>query len=375
MGAVNALLNSEWALWALCALAAALLAWHFTAGLLAMRPARGTLEWIRAQDAPAFTLAMPCALSAADVTPMLIAAGVTLIFRGFGSILTIRAAGAQGPEAARYVLLLLLSPLAASLAGYCLAKRFSGGLFAPLMCALLLSLNTGDAYALPFLALAALFCLGHADGFSGAAWLASAAGGACLAVAAYFRPACWYFGAALWLVLLADAALGLFAPPERRIRHLAAAALLFPVFAAAFWLLANLPGAAFAGIPAFGAAFLPWLLARLTGGLTLSFPTPSISLSQLAILIYAVPAAAFCLIDFRRTREFRAPAAAWLLAAAVAVLLLTGLDALVLGCLPACGYLWSRRLARGGRAAVCVAAGLLLAVSAFLCVFSWLSLL
>jgi hypothetical protein len=182
MKALSAVFGGGWAFWALAALLFALLCWHLAANLLGMRPRRGTLEWIA--ERPAFSMEYGPGLGRDDLWPMAAAAAAVLLFRSFDGALTVRAAGVSGLDAAEYILLLTVSPVCASLGGYTLTKRFSGGPLAPLFGALLLGLNAGSPRALPFLAFSALFCLYHASGKAGAAWLSVLAGAAFWALAA-----------------------------------------------------------------------------------------------------------------------------------------------------------------------------------------------
>ena len=379
LNTVYAFLRSGWGLGILLALGAALLVWHFLGLLRAMRPVPGTLEWITRVDRPAFSLWRSTAPGREDVLPVLLCMVIALCFRGFGAGLANQKAFSLGlvtPLAlAQLVLRYALSPMLSAAALYFLSRRFSGGLLVPVMASAIASVNPADVYALPFLLLAALFAVrglaARAEESCGIPDLAVSA--AMLAAGAYFRAACIYFGFVLYLLVLAGALAAFLCTQEpRRGARLAAAAAGYPLLTAAFCLLTNLPGAAYAGV--LGRAFFPWFSARVLSALggTLFAPTlPSVTPAQLAVVCYALPAAVFCLADGLRQRDFRGPAACLFFLGGAAFLLCTGCDVLAAFSMPSCAYLWGRWLPRGGKHPVLIASGVLLAMSVFICVLSW----
>ena len=379
MDTLRAVLGSAWAYAAALLFAAILLVWHFAAYRRALRPARGTLEWIGQVDRPPFSLWRAEEPGRGDVLPVLLCCVIALCFRGFGAGMASRKAIAMGllPPVAlgRLILLYAVSPMLSAAACYFLIRRFSGGCLVPLMASALLSVNPADACALPFLTLSCLFAARYfsrrAEGESG--WTELAVSAAVLAVGVYFRPAALYFGIVLYLLLAAGAlARWHFTAEPARGRRLAEALWLWPVCLGAALLLAQLPGAAAAGT--FGPGFLSWLRSRAAAAFagTLSVPAGlALSPSELTVAVYALPAAAFCLADAVRTRDFRDFAAFWLLLGGAAAALFTACDALVLFCLPACARVWARWLGRKGLLPVCAASGVLLAVSVLVCVLAW----
>ena len=355
METLYSVLRSRWGLWLLLALGAALLVWHFWHLARAMRPARGTLEWIAQIDRPEFSLWRGAAPGREDVLPVVLCMALALAFRGFGAALANQKAISLGLitplRIAQLVLRYGLSPMLSAAALYFLARRFSGGLLVPALASAIASLCPADAYALPFLLLAALFATRYlaarAAGDSGFCDLLVSA--AVLAVGVYFRAAAAYFGFVLYLLVFAGAAAAfLHAQEPRRGARLALAAAGYPLLALAFYVLANLPGAAFAG--------------RLNGEFFTWFS---------AAALYALPAAAFSLVHGLRQRDFRGPAAALLFLGGLGLLLCSGCDVLAAFSMPACAYLWNRWLSRGGKKHVLAAGLVLLALAVLACVASW----
>lgn len=379
METLYSVLRSRWGLWLLLALGAALLVWHFWHLARAMRPARGTLEWIAQIDRPEFSLWRGAAPGREDVLPVVLCMALALAFRGFGAALANQKAISLGLitplRIAQLVLRYGLSPMLSAAALYFLARRFSGGPLVPALASAIASLCPADAYALPFLLLAALFAARYfaarAAGDSGFCDLLVSA--AVLAVGVYFRAAAAYFGFVLYLLVFAGAAAAfLHAQEPRRGARLALAAAGYPLLALAFYVLANLPGAAFAG--RLNGEFFTWFSVRALanfGGTLFAPRVPAFAPAVLAAALYALPAAAFSLVHGLRQRDFRGPAAALLFLGGFGLLLCSGCDVLAAFSMPACAYLWDRWLSRGGKKHVLAAGLVLLALAVLACVASW----
>ena len=162
----SAFANGGAVFWVIAAVLLVLLGVHFVLYLRAVRPARGTLEWISMVDRPAASLcAEPFALRRADGWCL---AGVSLIAAAcwMGPLLTVLLGQAYRTAPARLEALLryLLAPVISAQTLYLLLRRMTGNVHISMLAAAIFALDLSygaDAAATPFQLLAFAFVLLH----------------------------------------------------------------------------------------------------------------------------------------------------------------------------------------------------------------------
>ena len=372
----SAFANGGAVFWVIAAVLLALLGVHFALYLRAVRPARGTLEWISMVDRPAASLcAEPFILRRMDGWCL---AGVSLIAAACwaGPLLTVLLGQAYLTASARLeaVLRYLLAPVVSAQTLYLLLRRMTGNVHISMLAAAIFALDLSygaDAAATPFQLLAFAFVLLHLLLKGAFAPLVAAA--AFLGVGAYFAPGVLCQLIVLLPALLFAAVYRCGAGERYAVRRLVGAALGFPAMTAAFLLLTQVPGAVLAGLQPFsGAFFLRVLLSALAAllsalpqsGTLLLSPVEPLLLSPVEplLLIYALGAAAASLGTAVRRRQTGFWLAIWFFAANSA-LAAFGRCVPAVGCMPLIALVWAQWEARGGRWQVLLASAFLLSTA------------
>ena len=360
----SAFANGGAVFWVIAAVLLVLLGVHFVLYLRAVRPARGTLEWISMVDRPTASLcAEPLVLRRADGWCL---AGVSLIAAvcWMGPLLTVLLGQAYLAAPARLEALLryLLAPVISAQTLYLLLRRMTGNVHISMLAAAIFALDLSygaDAAATPFQLLAFAFVLLHLLLRGAFAPLIAAA--AFLGVGAYFVPGvlCQLF---VLLPVLLSAAVRRCGMGERyAVPRLVGAVLGFPAMTAAFFLLTQVPGAVLAGVKPFSGAFFPQVLrsalaALPQGGALLLSPVEPL------LLIYALGAAFVSVGCAVRRRQTGFWLASWFFAAN-SVLAIFGRCVPAVGCMPLIALVWAQWEKRGGRWQVLLASAFLLSTA------------
>lgn len=343
------------------AVALALGLWHFALYLRAMRPKRGTLEWIVSPDRPDFAAGAPDApLPEADVLLIIVAGMPALLLR----LVCIRVLGQPAspgelgfPDLLMYC---VIGTYAMSGAVYALARRLGGGRLLATFCALVVSANLSwDSMGAPFAMLALVFLLRSMDdGRPFAASLLAAA--AFIAFGAYLCAPVALFAPVLWVILLGYG-VGYWIH-ESNWRRLLCSLLLFPAMLAAAYVLMQLPGAIVSGVDAAG--FAPYLALRIRSAVMMMAGAGAqwITPDTLVCMIYGGVCAVLALWAFVKEHDRRAAVAVAVAVGSGLALALGGMQLAPVGSMLAACYIWSRWYRRGGRTQVLLAFGMLLAV-------------
>ena len=360
----SAFANGGAVFWVIAAVLLVLLGVHFVLYLRAVRPARGTLEWISMVDRPAASLcAEPFALRRADGWCL---AGVSLIAAAcwMGPLLTVLLGQAYLTAPARLEALLryLLAPVISAQTLYLLLRRMTGNVHISMLAAAIFALDLSygaDAAATPFQLLAFAFVLLHLLLRGAFAPLIAAA--AFLGVGAYFAPSVLCQLAVLLPTLLFAAVRRCGMGERCAILRLVGAVMGFPAMTAAFFLLTQVPGAVLAGVKPFSGAFFPQVLlsalaALPQGGALLLSPVEPL------LLIYALGAAFVSVGCAVRRRQTGFWLAIWFFAAN-SVLAIFGRCVPAVGCMPLIALVWAQWEKRGGRWQVLLASAFLLSTA------------
>ena len=360
----SAFANGGAVFWVIAAVLLVLLGVHFVLYLRAVRPARGTLEWISMVDRPAASLcAEPFALRRADGWCL---AGVSLIAAAcwMGPLLTVLLGQAYLAAPARLEALLryLLAPVISAQTLYLLLRRMTGNVHISMLAAAIFALDLSygaDAAATPFQLLAFAFVLLHLLLRGAFAPLIAAA--AFLGVGAYFAPSVLCQLAVLLPALLFAAVRRCGMGERYAVLRLVGAVLGFPAMTAAFFLLTQVPGAVLAGVKPFSGAFFPRVLlfalaALPQGGALLLSPVEPL------LLIYALGAAFVSVGCAIRRRQTGFWLAIWFFAANSA-LAIFGRCVPAVGCMPLIALVWAQWEKRGGRWQVLLASAFLLSTA------------
>lgn len=360
----SAFANGGAVFWVIAAVLLVLLGVHFVLYLRAVRPARGTLEWISMVDRPAASLcAEPFALRRADGWCL---AGVSLIAAAcwMGPLLTVLLGQAYLTAPARLEALLryLLAPVISAQTLYLLLRRMTGNVHISMLAAAIFALNLNygaDAAATPFQLLAFAFVLLHLLLRGAFAPLIAAA--AFLGVGAYFAPSVLCQLAVLLPALLFTAVRRCGMGERYAVLRLVGAVMGFPAMTAAFFLLTQVPGAVLAGVKPFSGAFFPQVLlsalaALPQGGALLLSPVEPL------LLIYALGAAFVSVGCAVRRRQTGFWLAIWFFAAN-SVLAIFGRCVPAVGCMPLIALVWAQWEKRGGRWQVLLASAFLLSTA------------
>lgn len=357
----SAFANGGAVFWVIAAVLLVLLGVHFVLYLRAVRPARGTLEWISMVDRPTASLcAEPLVLRRADGWCL---AGVSLIAAAcwVGPLLTVLLGQAYLTAPARLEALLryLLAPVISAQTLYLLLRRMTGNVHISMLAAAIFALDLSygaDAAATPFQLLAFAFVLLHLLLRGAFAPLIAAA--AFLGVGAYFAPSVLCQLAVLLPALLFAAVRRCGMGERYAVLRLVGAVLGFPAMTAAFFLLTQVPGAVLAGVKPFSGAFFPQVLlsalaALPQGGALLLSPVEPL------LLIYALGAAFVSVGCSVRRRQTGFWLASWFFAAN-SVLAIFGRCVPAVGCMPLIALVWAQWEKRGGRWQVLLASAFLL---------------
>lgn len=360
----SAFANGGAVFWVIAAVLLVLLGVHFVLYLRAVRPARGTLEWISMVDRPAARLcAEPFALRRADSWCL---AGVSLIAAvcWMGPLLTVLLGQAYLTAPARLEALLryLLAPVISAQTLYLLLRRMTGNVHISMLAAAIFALDLSygaDAAATPFQLLAFAFVLLHLLLRGAFAPLIAAA--AFLGVGAYFAPSVLCQLAVLLPALLFAAVRRCGMGERYAVLRLVGAVLGFPAMTAAFFLLTQVPGAVLAGVKPFSGTFFPQVLlsalaALPQGGALLLSPVEPL------LLIYALGAAFVSVGCAIRRRQTGFWLAIWFFAANSA-LAIFGRCVPAVGCMPLIALVWAQWEKRGGRWQVLLASAFLLSTA------------
>lgn len=364
----SAFANGGAVFWVIAAVLLALLGVHFALYLRAVRPARGTLEWISMVDRPAARLcAEPFILRRADGWCL---AGVSLIAAAcwMGPLLTVLLGQAYLTAPARLEALLryLLAPVVSAQTLYLLLRRMSGNVHISMLAAAIFALDLSygaDAAATPFQLLAFAFVLLHL--LLNGAFAPLIAAAAFLGVGAYFVPGvlCQLF---VLLPVLLFAAVRRCGMGERyAVRRLIGAALGFPAMTAVFFLLTRVPGAVLSGNPVFSGAFFLHMALSACAALFSALPqggTLLLSPVEPLLLVYALGAAAVSVGSAIRRRQTGFWLAIWFFAANSA-LAAFGRSVPAVGCMPLIALVWAQWETRGGRWQVLLASAFLLSTA------------
>ena len=360
----SAFANGGVVFWVIAAVLLVLLGVHFVLYLRAVRPVRGTLEWISMVDRPAASLcAEPFALRRADGWCL---AGVSLIAAAcwMGPLLTVLLGQAYLTAPARLEALLryLLAPVISAQTLYLLLRRMTGNVHISMLAAAIFALDLSygaDAAATPFQLLAFAFVLLHLLLRGAFAPLIAAA--AFLGVGAYFAPSVLCQLAVLLPALLFAAVRRCGMGERYAVLRLVGAVIGFPAMTAAFFLLTQVPGAVLAGVKPFSGAFFPQVLlsalaALPQGGALLLSPVEPL------LLIYALGAAFVSVGCAVRRRQTGFWLAIWFFAANSA-LAIFGRCVPAVGCMPLIALVWAQWEKRGGRWQVLLASAFLLSTA------------
>ena len=360
----SAFANGGAVFWVIAAVLLVLLGVHFVLYLRAVRPARGTLEWISMVDRPAASLcAEPFALRRADGWCL---AGVSLIAAAcwVGPLLTVLLGQAYLTAPARLEALLryLLAPVISAQTLYLLLRRMIGNVHISMLAAAIFALDLSygaDAAATPFQLLAFAFVLLHLLLRGAFAPLIAAA--AFLGVGAYFASGVLCQLAVLLPALLFAAVRRCGMGERYAVLRLVGAVLGFPAMTAAFFLLTQVPGAVLAGVKPFSGTFFPQVLlsalaALPQGGALLLSPVEPL------LLIYALGAAFVSVGCAVRRRQTDFWLASWFFAAN-SVLAIFGRCVPAVGCMPLIALVWAQWEKRGGRWQVLLASAFLLSTA------------
>ena len=360
----SAFANGGAVFWVIAAVLLVLLGVHFVLYLRAVRPARGTLEWISMVDRPTASLcAEPFALRRADGWCL---AGVSLIATAcwMGPLLTVLLGQAYLAAPARLEALLryLLAPVISAQTLYLLLRRMTGNVHISMLAAAIFALDLSygaDAAATPFQLLAFAFVLLHLLLRGAFAPLIAAA--AFLGVGAYFAPSVLCQLAVLLPALLFAAARRCGMGERYAVLRLVGAVMGFPAMTAAFFLLTQVPGAVLAGVKPFSGAFFPQVLlsalaALPQGGALLLSPVEPL------LLIYALGAAFVSVGCAIRRRQTGFWLAIWFFVAN-SVLAIFGRCVPAVGCMPLIALVWAQWEKRGGRWQVLLASAFLLSTA------------
>ena len=364
----SAFANGGAVFWVIAAVLLVLLGVHFVLYLRAVRPARGTLEWISMVDRPTASLcAEPLVLRRADGWCL---AGVSLIAAAcwVGPLLTVLLGQAYLTAPARLEALLryLLAPVISAQTLYLLLRRMTGNVHISMLAAAIFALDLSygaDAAATPFQLLAFAFVLLHLLLRGAFAPLIAAA--AFLGVGAYFTPSVLCQLAVLLPALL-FAAVRRYGMGERyAVPRLVGAVLGFPAMTAAFFLLTQVPGAVLAGVKPFSGAFFPRVLLSVLAALRSALPQGGellLSPVEPLLLIYALGAAFVSVGCAIRRRQTGFWLAIWFFAAN-SVLAIFGRCVPAVGCMPLIALVWAQWEKRGGRWQVLLASAFLLSTA------------
>lgn len=360
----SAFANGGAVFWVIAAVLLVLLGVHFVLYLRAVRPARGTLEWISMVDRPTASLcAEPFALRRADGWCL---AGVSLIAAvcWMGPLLTVLLGQVYLTAPARLEALLryLLAPVISAQTLYLLLRRMTGNVHISMLAAAIFALDLSygaDAAATPFQLLAFAFVLLHLLLRGAFAPLIAAA--AFLGVGAYFAPSVLCQLAVLLPALLFAAVRRCGMGERYAVLRLVGAVMGFPAMTAAFFLLTQVPGAVLAGVKPFSGAFFPQVLlsalaALPQGGALLLSPVEPL------LLIYALGAAFVSVGCAVRRRQTGFWLASWFFAANSA-LAIFGRCVPAVGCMPLIALVWAQWEKRGGRWQVLLASTFLLSTA------------
>ena len=364
----SAFANGGAVFWVIAAVLLVLLGVHFVLYLRAVRPARGTLEWISMVDRPTASLcAEPFALRRADGWCL---AGVSLIAAAcwMGPLLTVLLGQAYLTAPARLEALLryLLAPVISAQTLYLLLRRMTGNVHISMLAAAIFALDLSygaDAAATPFQLLAFAFVLLHLLLRGAFAPLIAAA--AFLGVGAYFASGVLCQLAVLLPVLLFAAVRRCGMGERYAVLRLVGAVLGFPAMTAALFLLTQVPGAVLAGVKPFSGAFVPRVLLSALAALRSALPQGGallLSPVEPLLLIYALGAAFVSVGCAVRRRQTGFWLAIWFFAAN-SVLAIFGRCVPAVGCMPLIALVWAQWEKRGGRWQVLLASAFLLSTA------------
>lgn len=302
-------------------------------------------------------------LRAADAGLIVLAGLLCVLVRTLAAVLLAWPSERRMSSYPAFLMFVLVGPFVLVGAVYALTRRLGGGRLAAELCALIAAASLmWDALGVPYALLALVFvCRSMDDGRSRAGNLLAAA--AFIAFAAYLDASAALFAVGLWALLVVDGAARLVRSGKTALGGFLCAALLFPLAAAAMYLVMLLPGAVISG--ALFGGFRTWLWLRLYGAFAglVSLQT-GLKLSEdcLVCMIYGAVCAALALWAFIKERDLRALGVCAMAVVSALALLFGGFRLAPVGSLLAAGYIWSRWCARGGKTQVLLGGGMLLAL-------------
>ena len=364
-----------------------LLGWHFALYLRAMRarkqpavnalPEEEPAENALAEEEPAETPARRVygGLCPADAGLIVLAWVVCAAVRTLAAVLLAWPSPQRLSSIPAFLMFCLAGPFVMVLACYTLVRRFGGGKLAAGMCALIASVSLmWDALGAPYALLALVFLLRSMDdGHSRAANLFTAA--AFLAFSVYLEPSAALFGGGLWLILMADGVIRLTRREDHALTGFLCAAL-FPLAAAAWFFVMQLPGAAIAGV--LNGGLWPWLWLRVHAAFSPLISLPSglmLSADCVVCMAYGTICAALSLWAFFSGRDPHAIRVCAVALISLLALLFGGFRLAPMASLLAAGCLWGRWCERGGKLQVLLGGGMLLALCVITDAISFLAVL
>ena len=358
-----------------CVLLLAAAGVYFSFFFRAMQPKRGTLEWIGLVDRPAWLFGCErCSICSEDILPMLLVAVAAaaayslsvLLMNGYGVFSSMPPL--QTVEA---ILFALLLPATGAVTMYCLVKRLCGGIFAPILSALLVAFDLDyDPVSMPMFLLALAFFLrwwGVSQKKSVLRCLAELlAVTGFLGVGTYFSPETAWFSAVLFVPLVFAAVFRMLHEDGKyRIVRLIGVIVGFWLLTAAWYTAAHIPAMILASdtpFPQLLAEGKTWSLLLLRGMNTLSRLLPrfsdTIGLGVILIWLYALFSAAGGVYLCVTRHDLRGMLLCWLTVCA-AVLWQFSLAPAVLAVVP-CAYVWECWREREGGLPAALGAGILL---------------